>query len=69
MNLSKKGLAHFIMNFKIYFFQKLGWQPKCDIRVALDKISAWHRAYLNGEDMAQYSLNDIKMYAIDHSGN
>ena len=39
-------------------------KPKWDIRVTLDKISAWHRAYLNGEDMAKYSLNDIKMYAI-----
>ena len=68
-NASSLHEAHFLKLDCTKAHQKLGWQPKYDIRVALDKISAWHRAYLNGEDMAQYSLNDIKMYAIDHSGN
>ncbi len=43
--------------------KKLGWQPKSDIHAALDKICTWHKAYLNGDDMHQFSLNDIKMYS------
>ena len=68
-NTSSLHEAHFLKLDCTKANHKLGWQPKWDIRVALDKISAWHRAYLNGEDMAKYSLNDIKMYAIANSRN
>ena len=68
-NASSLHEAHFLKLDCTKANHKLGWQPKWDIRVALDKISAWHRAYLNDEDMAKYSLNDIKMYAIDNSRN
>ena len=61
--------AHFLKLDCTKAHQKLGWRPKWDINKALEKISAWHQAYLNGEDMAQYSLNDIKMYAMDNSRN
>ena len=68
-NASPLHEAHFLKLDCTKAHQKLGWQPKWDIPVALDKISTWHRAYLNGEDMAKYSLNDIKMYAIDNLRN
>jgi CDP-glucose 4,6-dehydratase len=44
--------------------KKLGWQSKWDIHVAIEKICDWHKAYLNGDDMYQYCLNDIKMYSL-----
>jgi len=68
-NPSSLHEAHFLKLDCTKAHQKLGWQPKWDIHVALDKISAWHQAYLNSEDMAKYSLNDIKMYATASQGN
>ena len=68
-NASSLHEAHFLKLDCTKAQQKLGWHPKWDIRLALDRISAWHRAYLNGEDMAKYSLNDIKMYTIANSRN
>ncbi len=56
--------AHFLKLDCTKAKHKLGWQTKWDIHVALDKIFAWHQAYLNGKDMHFYSLNDIKMYAL-----
>lgn len=56
--------AHFLKLDCTKAHQKLGWQPKWDIRVALDKISTWHQAYLKGENMNLYSLNDIKIYTL-----
>jgi CDP-glucose 4,6-dehydratase len=63
-NASSLHEAHFLKLDCTKAHQKLGWQPKWDIHVALDKISAWHQAYLKGEDMHLYSLNDIKMYTL-----
>ena len=68
-NASSLHEAHFLKLDCTKAHQKLGWQTKWGIPVALDKISTWHRAYLNGEDMAKYSLNDIEMYAIANSRN
>ncbi len=62
LNTSTLHEAHFLKLDSTKAHQKLGWQPKWDIHVTLDKISAWHHAYLRGEDMAQYSLNDIRTY-------
>lgn len=63
-NTSSLHEAHFLKLDSTKAHQKLGWQPKWDIDEALKKISAWHKAYLKGEDMQLYSLNDIKMYAL-----
>jgi CDP-glucose 4,6-dehydratase len=68
-NSSSLHEAHFLKLDCTKANHKLGWRPKWDIHVALDKISSWHRAYFNGEDMAKYSLNDIQMYAITNSRN
>lgn len=56
--------AHFLKLDSTKARQKLGWQTKWNIDLALKKISAWHKAYLKGEDMQLYSLHDIKMYTF-----
>jgi CDP-glucose 4,6-dehydratase len=63
-NVSSLHEAHFLKLDCSKAQKELRWQPKWDIDVALDKICAWHKAYLNGEDMHYYSLNDIKMYTL-----
>ena len=55
--------AHFLKLDCTKARKELRWQPKWDIHAALDKICAWHKAHLNGEDMHHYSLNDIKTYS------
>ena len=40
----------------------LGWKSKWDIHTVLNKICAWHKAYLNEDDMNLYCLNEIKTY-------
>lgn len=40
----------------------LGWHPQWDASQALQKISAWHKAHLDGVDMKTYSLNEIAQY-------
>ena len=61
-NASSLHEAHFLKLDSTKARKKLGWQVKWDIHVSLEKICEWHKAHLKGEDMHQYSLNDIKMY-------
>lgn len=42
---------------------KLGWRPKWDIGVALDKIVEWVKAYDAGEDMPEVCLRQIREYS------
>lgn len=56
--------AHFLKLNSSKALRALNWQAKWDIHTTLDKICAWHKAYLRGEDMHSYSLNDIKMYLL-----
>lgn len=56
--------AHFLKLDCSKARKELCWQPKWDIHEALEKICAWHKAHLNGEDMNNFSLNDIKMYSL-----
>jgi len=68
-NASSLHEAHFLKLDCTKAHTQLNWQPKWNINKALDKICEWHKAHINGEDMHGYSLNDIKMYAIDNSRN
>ena len=68
-NASSLHEAHFLKLDCSKARTQLSWQPKWNINKALDEICAWHKAHINGEDMAQYSLNDIKMYALDNLRN
>jgi len=63
-NASSLHEAHFLKLDCTKANKRLGWHAKSDIHVALEKICAWHKAYLKNEDMHQYSLNDFKMYTL-----
>ena len=41
----------------------LGWQPRWTLAEALDRIVAWHRAWLAGDDMHAYCLSEIERFA------
>lgn len=66
INLNHSSLheAHFLKSDCAKALIQIGWQPKWDIHIALDKICTWHKANLKGEDMHLYSLNDIKIYTL-----
>ena len=41
---------------------KLGWKPIWELNYTLEKIIAWHQAWLNKEDMQAVCLAEIKEY-------
>lgn len=40
----------------------LGWRPKWDATETIQRICAWHKAHLGGQDMRVYVLNEISQY-------
>lgn len=44
---------------------KLGWQPTWSLQTALEKIVNWHQAWLSGEDMQAYCLQEIKQFCLE----
>jgi CDP-glucose 4,6-dehydratase len=44
---------------------KLDWRPVWELNCTLDHIVAWHRAWLNKEDMQVLCLAEIKEYTKD----
>lgn len=40
----------------------LGWQPRWDLRAALEKTIAWYQAWRAGEEMALVSVEQIREY-------
>lgn len=43
---------------------ELNWAPKLNIDNALDLTARWYKAYLNGEDVQELSIVDIKKYFV-----
>ena len=41
---------------------KLNWEPTWNLEHTLSKIVSWHTAWLNGENMYQYSINELYNY-------
>ncbi|MEZ9753812.1 CDP-glucose 4,6-dehydratase [Vibrio cyclitrophicus] len=41
---------------------RLDWQPVWDLTTTLNKIVNWQKAWINKEDMKQYTINEIKEY-------
>lgn len=41
---------------------RLKWSPTWNLDYTLEKIVAWHRAWLNSEDMQAYSIAEINHY-------
>ncbi len=40
----------------------LNWKPRWNIQEALEKIVDWHREFINGGDMRQFSIGQINKY-------
>lgn len=41
---------------------RLGWHPSCKFDKALELVVAWHKAYIAGDDMRQFTLDQIITY-------
>lgn len=41
---------------------RLKWEPRWNVKTALTKVVDWHLAWKTGENMHQYTLNEIKTY-------
>jgi len=48
---------------------RLNWQPVWNLETTLDKIVSWQKAWLNGEDIKTYTINEIKEYMTARVGN
>ncbi|ETT07719.1 CDP-glucose 4,6-dehydratase [Providencia alcalifaciens] len=48
---------------------RLDWQAVWNLQQTLEKIVNWQKAWLNKEDMHQYTINEIKEYMIARAGN
>ncbi len=42
--------------------QRLQWAPRWTLDTALTRITEWHQAWLNGQDMRAFCLNQISQY-------
>lgn len=47
---------------------RLNWQPVWDLSTTLNKIVNWQKAWINKEDMKQYTINEIKEYMTARVG-
>lgn len=48
---------------------RLNWYPVWGLSTTLEKIVNWQKAWLQGEDMHQYTLNEIREYMTARTGN
>ncbi len=48
--------------------ERLRWQPRWSLEQALDRITAWHRAWLDGSDMRARCEADIAAYQAQPVG-
>lgn len=42
---------------------RLGWQPRWNLEVALEKVATWHRAWHVGQDARALSIGQIREYS------
>ncbi|MCQ8180235.1 CDP-glucose 4,6-dehydratase [Methylomonas sp. SURF-1] len=54
--------AHFLSLDSSKARQRLAWQPRWRLQIAIEKTAAWHQAWRNGEDMAEFSVRQIRDY-------
>lgn len=47
---------------------RLNWQPVWDLSTTLDKIVLWQKAWLDGQNMREYTLNEITEYMQERAG-
>lgn len=48
---------------------RLNWKPVWSLETTLEKIVNWQKAWLNGEDIKSYTINEIKEYMIARAGS
>jgi CDP-glucose 4,6-dehydratase len=41
---------------------RMEWHPRWDLNTTLSRIVSWHKAWLSGDDMRTYTLNEINDY-------
>lgn len=41
---------------------RLGWHPRWNLSTTLEKIIAWHKTWLDGNNMREYTLKEIDQY-------
>jgi CDP-glucose 4,6-dehydratase len=46
---------------------RLGWQPRWPLATALEKITAWHHAWLNSANMHEFTFEQIYQYKLSNS--
>ena len=54
--------AHFLKLDISKARQKLKWRPRWSLEIAISKIVEWHRAWIDGQDMHTFCINQIKQY-------
>ena len=42
--------------------RELGWRPRWGLETALTQTARWHQAWRRGEDMAAFSLDQIRAF-------
>ena len=57
--------AHFLSLDCLKSHRDLGWAPKWNIEVTIDKIIDWHRQYASGMPMREYTLSQIAEYMAE----
>ncbi|PVF10458.1 CDP-glucose 4,6-dehydratase, partial [Yersinia pestis] len=41
---------------------QLGWHPRWNLNTTLEYIVGWHKNWLSGTDMHEYSITEINNY-------
>ena len=45
--------------------QRLNWEPRWSLKDALDEIVSWHQAWLGGQNMRSFCIQQIQKYESD----
>jgi CDP-glucose 4,6-dehydratase len=45
-------------------FDFLGWRAKIPLKVAVKNVTNWHKMWLSGQDLFQFSSNEIEDYQV-----
>ena len=56
--------AHFLALDCSRAHRELGWRPQWLLGTALEKIVDWHRAYMDGKDVREVTLSQIREYQV-----
>lgn len=48
---------------------RLDWQPVWNLEETLGRIVRWHKAWIDGQDIKQYTIIEIKEYMVRRLGN